>query len=181
MDKNKLKKGDCFLMKGATINGPMTLYHITDIRDDKVDALSIYVHSTQVQGLEYASEYDYDIPNDAIPLPNGTYREVKESMKAFVKEIHDYLRAHCVGDDFEVKVGGHYWCHGIETITEINGNKTKYNLFRIEPENISPIWTGEGFVDSTMECGAEISDEDFNEIKQRFNQYVAYLRNLLVG
>ena len=51
--KYKWNKGDCFLMKGATIDEPMTLYFITSINDDYIQALTIYIHDTMVQGLDY--------------------------------------------------------------------------------------------------------------------------------
>lgn len=167
-------------MKGATVNDPMTLYHIKEIHDAKIQALSIYVHDTMVQGLEYASEYDNDIPAKAILLPKGTYGRVKESMKIFVEETRLYLQARCNCDSFKARVGGHYWERHIETITSIDGNKTKYDLFRLEEENISPCWTGEGTVDTLEKYGAEVTDDAFNEVKRRYNQYVRNLKESLV-
>lgn len=41
MERNRQEIGDCFLMKGVTIKEPMTLYHVTDINGDKLQALSI--------------------------------------------------------------------------------------------------------------------------------------------
>ncbi|MBR1792483.1 MAG: hypothetical protein IJ764_02440 [Bacteroidales bacterium] len=146
MEKIAPKIGDCFLMKGLTINEPMTLYYITDINGDKIQALSIYVHDKMVQGLDVANEYDDEIPTDAILLPEGTYDRVKESMNKFVEETTSYLQAHCNRKGFKVRIGGHYWDRHIETITEINGNKTKYDLFRFETENISPIGLARGLL-----------------------------------
>ena len=181
MERMKPKIGDCFLMKGLTINEPMTLYHVTDINDDKIQALSIYVHDKMVQGLDYANEYDNDIPSDAILLPEGTYDRVKESMNKFLEETRSYLQAHCKCKGFKVKAGGHYWNRDIETITEIFENKTKYDLFRLETENISPCWSGEGVVDRLESFGAEIPDKAFNEVKHRYSQYVKKLKESLVG
>lgn len=31
-----MKNGDCFLMKGSSIDEPMTLYHIVDMKEDKL-------------------------------------------------------------------------------------------------------------------------------------------------
>lgn len=180
MERIRLIPGDCFLMKGLTINEPMTLYHITDINDDKIQALSIYVHDKMVQGLDCAEEYDNDIPSDAILLPEGTYDRVKESMKIFLEETRNYLQAHCNCKGFKVRVGGHYWERDIETITGIDGNKTKYDLFRLETENISPCWSGEGFVDRLESYGTEVTDEAFNEVKRRYSQYVKNLKESLV-
>ena len=166
-------------MKGLTINEPMTLYHVTGICKDKIQALRIYIHDSMVQGLDYASEYDYNIPESAILLPEGTYDRVKESMKKFVEETKCYLRTHCIYKGFQVRVGGHYWERYIETITEIDGNKIKYDLFRFETENISPCWSGNGFVDSLESYGAEVTDEAFNEVKHRYRQYVKNLKESL--
>ena len=179
MERFSLKVGDCFLIKGLTINEPMTLYYVRDINDDKILARSIYIHNTMVQGLNYAKEYDNVIPTDAILLPEGTYDRVKESMKSFVEETRNYLRAHCNCNGFKVRVGGHYWERHIETITEIDGNKTKSNVFRLETENISPSWTGEGFVDSLESDGVEVTDEVLKEVKRRYNQYVKNLKESL--
>lgn len=180
MERIRLKIGDCFLLKGLTINEPMTLYYVRDINDDKIQARCIYIHDTMVQGLDHTQEYNNDIPTDAILLPEGTYDRIKESMKSFVEETRNYLRANCICNGFKVRVGGHYWERHIETITEIDGNKTKSDVFRLEAENISPSWSGEGFVDSLESDGAEVSDEVFNEIKSRYSQYVKNLKESLV-
>ena len=177
--KYKWNKGDCFLMKGATIDEPMTLYFITSINDDYIQALTIYIHDTMVQGLDYPREYKNDIPAKAMLLPPGTYKRIKASMTDFVEEIKKFLGSHCIKESFKLRVGGHYWYRHIETITDIDGNKTKYNLFRLEDENISPCGTGEGTVDITEECGAEITDEIFEEIKHRYSQYVLNLKKSL--
>lgn len=180
MERIRLKTGDCLLIKGLTVNEPMTLYYVRDVNDDKILARSIYIHDTMVQGLEYAREYDNDIPIDAFLLPEGTYDRVKESMKSFVEETRNYLCANCICNGFKVRVGGHYWERHIETITEIDGNKTKSNVFRLEAENISPCWTGEGFVDGLERNGVEVPEEAFNEVKRRYSQYVKNLKESLV-
>lgn len=179
MERNKFRLGDCILMRGETINKPMTLYHIINVTDEKVEALSIYVHEKQVQGLDFPSEYDNEIPADAIMLPDGTYNRVKSEMRQFLDEIGDYLKTHCLQENFQVRVGGHYLDRHIETITSIEGNKTKYELFRLEEENISPSWTGEGFVDGLESRGIEVPDNVFNEVMLRYNQFVKKLKNSL--
>lgn len=180
MNGDILKKGDCILMKGTTINEPMTLYHITDITDAKIHGLRIYIHDNMVQGLDFDSEYDYDIPKKAILLPEGTYQRVKESMKRFVMETETFLRTNCNNGSFKVKVGGHYLERYLETITDIEGNRTKYRLFRIESENISPCWSGEGFVDTLEEYGIEVSDEVFNDLVRRYRKYVKDLKESIL-
>ena len=180
MERFKLKTGDCLLIKGLTVNEPMTLYYVSDIHNDKIQARCIYIHDTMVQGLDHTQEYNNDIPTDAILLPEGTHDRVKESMKLFVEETRNYLRAHCNCNAFKVRVGGHYWERHIETITEIDGNKTKSDVFRLETENISPSWTGEGFVDSLESDGVEVPEEVFNEVKRRYSQYVKNLKESLV-
>ncbi|MBR6285438.1 MAG: hypothetical protein IKR18_00380 [Bacteroidaceae bacterium] len=180
MENIRLKAGDCVLMKGLTNDEPMTLYYVTDVKGDKMYALRIYVHDSMVQGLEYVGEYDNKISDKAIFLSNGTYGRVKESMRLFLEETRNYLRTHCNRNNFKVMVGGNYWYRGIETIKEIDGNKTKYDLFRFEMENISPCWSGEGFVDDIESQGAEVTDEVFEEVKRRYRQYVSNLRESLV-
>ena len=61
-----MRKNDCFLMQGASIFEPMTLYYITDIKKDKIRALSICISDIMVQGFQYDREYDNDIPEEAI-------------------------------------------------------------------------------------------------------------------
>ena len=78
-----MKKNDCFLMKGSNDSEPMTLYYITDMYSDKIRALSICIKDDMVQGLEYDSEYDNEIPEDAIMLPSNTYDHVKNEMNIF--------------------------------------------------------------------------------------------------
>lgn len=180
MNGGILKKGDCILMKGTTINEPITLYYVTDMTDAKIHCLRVYIHDNMVQGMDFASEYDYDIPKEAILLPEGTYQRVKESMKRFVMETETFLRTNCNNGCFKVKVGGHYLERYLETITDIEGNRTKYRLFRIESENISPCWSGEGFVDNLEEYGIEVSDEVFNDLVQRYRKYVKDLKESIL-
>ena len=166
-------------MKGSTINEPMTLYYITDEYDDKICALSICVKNQMVQGLDYDNEYDNDIPEKAVILPPDTYSTVKELMKTFLKETKTFIEERIEQGDFELQVGHHYYDGYIYTITEIGETRAKYNLFRLEEENISPYWTGDGNIDSLIDYCVPISDDVYKEVRQRYDEFVLGLRTRL--
>ena len=174
-----MKKGDCFIMKGSNINEPMTLYYITEEYDDKLRALSICIKNEMVQGLDYDNEYDNDIPEEAVILPPDTYSQVKELMKMFLKETKTFIGKRIKQGDFELQVGHHYYDGYIYTITEIGEKRAKYNLFRLEEENISPYWTGDGNIDSLTDHCVPISDEVYKEVKKRYDEFVLGLRTML--
>jgi len=174
-----MKKGDCFIMKGSTINDPMTLYYITDEYDDKLCALSICINNQMVQGLDYDNEYDNDIPEEAVVLSPDTYSHVKESMKVFLKETKSFIEENIEQGDFELQVGHHYYDGYIHTITEIGETRAKYNLFRLEEENISPYWTGDGNIDTLHKYCLPIPEKVYQDVKQRYYEFVINLRKML--
>lgn len=172
-----MKINDCILMKGSTENEPMTLYYITDMYDDKIRALSICICDEMVQGLEYASEYDNEIPKDAILLPTDSYSQVKEEMNTFLKEVKSFIKNNLISGPYELQVGGHYYGRFINTITEIGKERTKYNVFRLDPENISPIWTGSERTESFKDKCVPISDETYNKVLSMYKSLLVRLRN----
>ena len=103
-----MKKGDCFLMKGSSIEEPMTLYRIVDIKEDKLWALCICIKNSMVQGLDILNEYDNDIPSDAVMLTPETYDNIKQSMKDFLRETADFLKGRVIKDEEPVKIGYRY-------------------------------------------------------------------------
>lgn len=172
-----MKKNDCFLMKGSNENEPMTLYYITDMYDDKIRARSICIKDEMVQGLENDDEYDYEIPEDAIMLPSNTYDEIKHGMNTFLKEAKSFIEKNLIEGKPRLQIGGHYYDGYIHTITEIGEKRTKYNLFRLEPENISPIWTGECLVETLVRRSMSISDETYNQVLNMYKNFLFKLRS----
>lgn len=175
-----MKKGDCFLMKGPSIEEPMTLYHIVDMKEDKLWALRVCIKNSMVQGLDIPNEYDNDIPSDAVRLAPESYNDIKHSMKDFLKETADFLKGRIIKDESPVKIGDHYYDGYIETVTKIEDGRVYYDLFRLEPENISPYWTGNGSIEDYVESHAgRISEGTYNEVLKRYKEYIAKLRGRL--
>lgn len=164
-------------MKGSTDCEPMTLYYITDMYNDKIRALSICIKDEMVQGLEYASEYDNEIPQEAILLPSNTYDQVKKEMNAFLKETKSFIEKNLIKGKYTLQIGGHYYDGYIQTVTEIGEKRTKYNLFRLEPENISPAWTGDCLTEDITDRCMPISDETYCEVLKMYKEFLQKLRN----
>jgi hypothetical protein len=174
-----MKKNDCFLMQGSSINDPMTIYYITDMKKDKIRALSICIKDDMVQGLKCDSEYDNDIPKEAIPLPTLAYQNVRTTMLSFLKDIKSFIKENLIEGDFTIDVGCHYYDGYIHTITEIGEKRLKYKLFRLEEENISPCWSGDDLIDSFKNHCLPISDKTYDEVVQKYECFVAQLRHEL--
>lgn len=174
-----MRKSDCFIMQGASIKDPMTLYYITEMNKDKIRALSICINDNMVQGLEDDSEYDNEIPKEAITLPSGTYEKAKSSMRLFLEDVKTFLNNHVIKEVFQIKIGGHYYDGYIHTITDIDEERVKYKLFRLEEENISPSWTGDAPVDSIKNYCFPISEQTYNEVLKRYQSFVDSLRLVL--
>ena len=68
--------GDCFILIGPSKEEPMTIYKIAGVRADKIDALSILIRKGQIMGFDFPSEYENDIPEEAIQLPRDTYAKI---------------------------------------------------------------------------------------------------------
>lgn len=173
-----MKKNDCFLMKGSNDSEPMTLYYITDMYSDKIRALSICIKDDMVQGLEYDSEYDNEIPEDAIMLPSNTYDHVKNEMNNFLREAKSFIEKNLIEGEPKLQIGGHYYDGYIHTVTEIGKKRTKYNLFRLEPVNISPIWTGNCLTEDIVKRSMQISDETYFEVLNMYKDFIKKLRNI---
>ncbi len=175
-----MKKGDCFLMKGSSIEEPITLYRIVDIKEDKLWALCICIKNSMVQGLDIPNEYDNDIPSDAVMLTPETYDDIKQSMKDFLRETADFLKGKVIKDEGPVMIGYRYYDGYIETVTKIEEGRAYYDLFRLEPENISPCWTGNRSIEDYVEGHiGRISEETYNEVLRRYKDYIAELRDRL--
>ena len=169
---------DCFLVKGSSINEPMSLYLVTNKQDGVISARHILIKDEQIQALECDSYYECDIPKDAVFLPSEIYYKAKDQMTAYLKDIRKHLKNKLIKGDFEIQIGGHYYDgEFINTITSIENEKVRYNLFRLERENISPCWTGETSIDIVKERMFPISNQTYAEVFQKYECLVANLRN----
>ena len=168
-------------MKGSTLEEPMTIYRIIDIKEDELWALSVCITNSMVQGLDIPNEYDKDIPSDAVMLAPDTYDDIKQSMKDFLQDTADYLKGRLIKDERPVKIGDRYYDGYIETVTRIEDGRVYYDLFRLEPENVSPYWTGNGLIADFIESHAgRISEETYSEVLKKYKKYVAELRYRLL-
>lgn len=171
--------GDCFILIGPSKEEPMTIYKIAGVRADKIDALSILIRKGQIMGFDFPSEYENDIPEEAIRLPRDTYAKIKQQMEGFSAQSHKYIRANLVDGDVELEIGKRYYDRYINTITKIEGEKVYYNVFRIEPENISPCWTGSERIDGIKERCRPVTDELYKELLKHYKLFVAQLQEQL--
>ena len=171
-----MKVNDCFLLMGSKANEPMTVYCITQITKDKIWAKSICVKNESVDGWPTSDEYENDVPDDAILLPPDSWDWGKKQMLSFLKETYDYLSKNTMEGKPEIVVGGHYIEHGgIHTVKEIGKEKVKYKLFRLDEDNISPLWSGDVGVDGTNRWCA-ISDKTYSEVMRRYDEFLWKLR-----
>lgn len=175
-----MKKGDSFLVKGSSIEEPMTLYHIVDMKEDKLLALCVCISNNMVQSLDIPNEYDKDIPSDAVMLSPESYDDLKQSMKDFLLETADFLKERIITNEMPIKTGYHYYDGYIKTVTRIVDDRIYYNLFRLEPENISPYWTGDCCIeDFERRHVGIISEETYIEVRRRYEVFIAALRGRL--
>ncbi len=160
-------KGDCFLCSGET---QRTLYYITDVRGNKCDALSIYISPTQIQGLEYDSEYDIDLPDNIIVMPTTMYKTIKQLMRECVDDIHKILKSEALDVECEIEANSRYTDGNyIYTMTLLKEGRWHYNLFRVECENISPDWTGDAKADDFKDYLRPITNDTFEKVQQCFS------------
>lgn len=176
----KVKKNDCFLMKGSEITEPMTLYYVAYVNGDKVRVLSVYVGKEMIQGLEHGFEYDNDVSDDAIFMSPDVYDEMKEKMVSFLEKIKNFIHKNIIKGKFDLEVGGHYYHGYIYTIKEIGEKRVKCDLFRLEEENISPYWRAEDFIED-MKHYHPISEGTYQEVLRMYNDFVVELRNKLLS
>ena len=173
---------ECFLMRGSKMDDPMTVYFITSVLGDKLWAKRFYVGNNMVQGWPCPHEYDNAIPNNAILLPSDTWQWCKGEMLLFLKEVYKYLRENVIKEKAQIIIGCHYvgGHGGIKTVTEIGDDKIKYDLFRLDEDDISPCWTGEVNVSDTEEWYA-VSEETYDEVLCRYKKLLSKLRARLCG
>ena len=171
--------GDCIILIGSSKDEPMTIYRILGVRGDKIDALSILIKKGQIMGWDFPSEYDNDIPDGVILLPCDTYAKVKQQMKDFYIQSCKYIQANLINAEFEIEIGKHYCDRFIYTVTKIEDGRVHYNVFRIEPENISPCWIGEERMDGIKESWRPISNELYEELLSRYKKFVSQLQEYL--
>ncbi len=155
------------------------MYKIDSVREDKMDAFSILIKKEQIMGWDFPNEYDNDIPEEAILLPQDTYAKVKQRMEDFYVQSRQLIQENLVDGDFEIEMGRRYFYRSIHTVTKIEENRVYYDLFRIDPENISPIWTGNECRDGIQDRWQPIKDGLYEELLQRYKIFVAQLQERL--
>lgn len=103
-------------------------------------------------------------------------------MLSFLNEVYKYLREKVIKEKAQIIIGCHYVCGkgGIKTVTEIGDDKIKYDLFRLDEDDISPCWIGEVGVSDTEEWYA-ISEETYDEVLCRYKILLSKLRARLCG
>jgi hypothetical protein len=128
-------KGDCFLCIGDKCG---TLYYITEARDNKCKALSIFIDQSTVQALEYEDEYYCELSDDIIMLPSSMYDTIKQLMLNCVNDVHKILEDEALEIDFELKPGT-LFTNGtdIYTAKEIKDGCWHFDLFRFDEEFVS--------------------------------------------
>lgn len=175
-----MKKGDCILLKGSTIDEPMTIYQITANKGDKLWAYSIYIHRNMVQGLDFLNEYNNDVTDEEVDfLPKGTYERIKNEMIGFVNETHRFIMEQPTVEYTSIHVGGRYFNGYIHTVKEMVGERAKYSLFRMEPENISPYWTSDTFIENLTNSAKFVTEEAYDEVIKRYLQFVKNIKESL--
>ena len=177
-----MKKNDCFLIKRGGVDESMTVYHITDIRKDKLWAKSLHIEKRMVHGWPTPNEYDNNIPEGAIMLSSDSWEWGKKEMISFINETFYYLRNVAIKEKPQIKVCGHYvgGHGGIHTVTEIGEERIKYREFRLEEDDISLSWTGESPLD-TAERWYAISEEAYKETLRRYDDFLSRLGNKFGG
>lgn len=162
-----MNKKDCILCKGSEQS---TLYYIVDCDDEYLYALSVYIGPRMVQGLEYPSRYNKTLPDDIVIMPSETYDKAKKLMCQYVKKIHAVLCKEYLKDKEELALN-HTYTDGayIYTMTEFNGERWFYNLFRVENENISPEWHGNAKADD-LDGLLPIADSTVTKVYQLYEE-----------
>jgi hypothetical protein len=164
-----MDKGECFLYPSESANEG-TLYYITDVRGNKCDALSIYISPTQIQGLEYSSEYDIDLPDGIIMMPTTMYKTIKHLMRECVEDIHKILQTEALDVEFDIESNSRYTDgRYIYTMTFLKDERWHYNLFRVEKENISPDWKGDAKAEDFKDYLKPITIDTFEKVQNCFN------------
>ena len=95
-----------------------------------------------------------------------------------MREAKSFIEKNLIEGEPKLQIGGHYYDGYIHTVTEIGKKRTKYNLFRLEPENISPIWTGNCLTEDIVKRSMQISDETYFEVLNMYKDFIKKLRNI---
>lgn len=172
-----MKKGDCILCPGEK---ERTLYYITNVREDKCEALRIYISSVQIQALEYSNEYDIDLPDNFVFLPSDTYKKVKGIIKEYVFKMREIIKNEVIRGDFKIIAGHTYTQRGfIYTMDHIEDNRWYYKVFRIEDAFVSPHWIGNAPVDVLKDSLLPLSDKTMDIVLSLYNSLLKDIVDLL--
>lgn len=129
-----------------------------------------------VQGLDFDSEYDIDfdetnVPDDIIYMPSSMYSTIKQIMLDCVEDMNHILYSEAITDEeYELKANSKY-TDGVfvYTLKYLADDRWYYDLFRIEEENISPRWRGNGIADSLHDRLRPITENTYQKVLERFN------------
>lgn len=174
-----MEKGKCFILKESSKEEPIYVYLINEIREENLSAYRIRVSKNGVDAWDFPEEYDEVIPDDAIYSPEETYQKVKDRINEFVDKVSLYIQEHIVKEDFKLEVGKRYYDGFIYTVTEIGESDVYYDLFRLDPEFISPTCSGIAMIDGIEKHWYPISDEIYQEVMNRYKTFVANLQDFL--
>ena len=177
-----MKKDDCFLMKGSSWNGPMTLYLLTDIDGKDVSVNFINISDTKIQCFD-DDGYENKIPKNAVIMTAETFWQVKTKTETLLKEMGNYLKDNLIDSKDKIKIGAHYYNGGdIFTISEIRDSGIRYQLFKLDFYLISPYWSGEarpGLNDFFEEKCYVLSEQTYAESINKYECFVKDIRGFL--
>ncbi len=100
-------------------------------------------------------------------------------MEDFYIKSSKFIQENLVKGDFEIEIGRHYYGRSINTVTKIEKDRVYYKVFRIDPENISPCWTGSERMEGIRESWLPVTDEIYEELLRRYKMFVSQLQEHL--
>lgn len=181
-DKNTTSRivveGDCFLLPGDKCR---TLYYITEARDNKCEALSIFIDQNTVRALAYADEYALELPDDIIMLPSSIYDAIKQLMLDCVDDMHKVLWNEALDIDFGLEPGALYTDGAnIYRVLEMKDGRWYYDIFRIGEDFIVNNWSGDTSKDASASGLKPITEATLDKVQKRFDDLL-YSINQLIG
>jgi hypothetical protein len=170
-------KGDCFLCIGDKCG---TLYYITEAKDNKCKALSIFIDQSTVQALEYEDEYYCELSDDIIMLPSSMYDTIKQLMLNCVNDVHKILEDEALEIDFELKPG-RLFTNGtdIYTAKEIKDGCWHFDLFRFDEEFVSNNWTASTSQEVSTSTWSPIAVKTLDKVQKRFEELLHAIAQLI--
>ena len=170
-------EGGCFLIPGDKCG---TLHYITEVGDNKCNALSIFIDQNTVQAFEYADEYSFELSDDIIILPSSMYGAIKQLMIEYVDNMSKMLEDEALYIDFELKPGVLFTTGtDIYRALEIKDNCWQFDLFRIDEEFISNNWTASTSQNTATSGWGLITDDTLAKVQKRFEELLHTIAKLI--